>query len=190
MVGLSLMGLANAQAGSDPAEARRLLREGAAVITAVPGLTPPELSTIAYLAAGQEDWETVLEVAPDAIRGFHWLGERPNHAGMLHIVSRVLATFDPETAALLQGSTRRLASPASALPLDPNMTRERIATRVASGGGGIFVELRRRTTSILRETLGEARLRELRSQGEAMDEDDVVRLTLDAIARARSAALR
>jgi predicted ATPase len=190
LVGFCLMSLANALVGSDPSEARRLFREGAAATTAVPGLGPTELSVIAYQAAGLEDWETVLVVAPDAIRGFHWLGERPNQAGTLNIVSRALATFDAETAALLQGATRQLLSPPSALPVDPNTTRELLPSRAATGGGVIIVELRRQTTSILRETLGEARLRELRSKGETMDDDDVVRLTLEAIVRALSAAPR
>jgi hypothetical protein len=173
LVGFCLMSMANALASSDQHEARRLFREGAAATTAVPGLGPTELSVIAYQAAGLKDWETVLEVAPDAIGGFHWLGQRPNQAGTLNIVSRALATFDAETAALLQGATRKLMSRPSALPVDPNMTREPVPSRAATGGGVIIVELRRQTTSILRETLGDARLRELRSRGEAMDDDDV-----------------
>jgi predicted ATPase len=188
LVGFCLMSLANALVGSDPSEARRLFREGAAATTAVPGLGPTELSVIAYQAAGLEDWETVLEVAPDAIRGFHWLGERPNQSGTLNIVSRALATFDAETAALLQGATRKLMSP-SAPPVDPNTTRQPVPSRAVTGGGVIIVELRRQTTNILRETLGEARLQQLRAQGEAMNDDEAVRLTLDAIARAQSAAL-
>jgi predicted ATPase len=188
LVGFCLMSMANAQAGSDPSEARRLFREGAAATTAVPGLGPTELSVIAFQAAGLEDWETVLEVASDAIRGFHWLGERPNQAGMLNIVSRALATSDPETAAVLQGATRKLMSSLSVPPLATNRSREPAPPTATTGEGGTIPELRRETTSILRATLGEARLRELRSQGEAMDDNDVVRLTLDTIARAKSAA--
>jgi predicted ATPase len=190
LVGYCLMSLSSALAGSDPPEARRLFREGAAATTAVRGLGPMELSVIAFQAAAMEDWETVLEVAPDAIRGFHWLGERPNQAGTLNIVSRALATLDAETAALLQGATRKLMSRPSALPVDPEMTREPVPSPAATGRGGIIVELRRQTTSILRETLGEARLRELRSEGEAMDDNDVVRHTLEAIVRAQSTAQR
>ncbi len=56
-----------------------------------------------------------------------------------------------------------------------------------SGGGRIIADLRRQTTAILRDALGDARLRELRSQGEAMDDDQIVVIALDAIARAQAA---
>jgi hypothetical protein len=45
-------------------------------------------------------------------------------------------------------------------------------------------ELRRQTTAILRDTLGEERLRQLRAEGQAMDNDHVVAYTVDAIGRA------
>jgi hypothetical protein len=41
---------------------------------------------------------------------------------------------------------------------------------------------------MLRGALGEARLRDLRAQGAAMDDDHVVALALDAVARTRAAA--
>jgi predicted ATPase/class 3 adenylate cyclase len=187
LVGLCLMGLATAFAGSDPAEARRLSRQSADVIAALPDRETPDLGIVAFLAAQMEDWETVLEVAPDAIRRFHWLGQRPPQAGMFNIVSRALAPLDAETAALLQGATRRLLSPLSTAA-GSNMPQEPAPFTATSGGGGLVAELRRQTTSILRNALGEAHLRELRSAGEAMDDDHAVALTLDAIARARSAA--
>jgi predicted ATPase len=187
LLGLCLMGLAAASASADPAEARRLSRESADVIAALPDRETPDLSIIAFLAAQMKDWETVLELAPHAIRRFNWLGQRPPQAGMFNMVSRALAPLDAETAALLQGAARRLLLPLSTAA-GSNPPLEPAPFTATSGGGGLVAELRRQTTSILRETLGEAHLRELRSLGEATDDDHIVALTLDAIARAQSAA--
>jgi hypothetical protein len=163
-----------------------LLHEGLEIGAAIPGLAAPDLLITVYMAARLDDWETVLDIAPDAIRGFRWLDERPNQAGVLNLVSRALASTDAETAALLQGATRKLMSPPSAPPVDTNQTPQAAPPAAPSGGRRTVTELRRQTTSILRDTLGEARLRDLRSQGEAMDDDHIVALTLDAIARART----
>jgi hypothetical protein len=186
LLGLCLMVLSTALAGSDPAEARRLSRESADVIAALPDRETPDPSVIAFLAAQVEDWQMVLEVAPDAIRRFHWLGQRPSQAGMFNMVSRALAPLDAETAALLQGGARRMLLPLSTAA-GSNMPQEPARFTASSGGGGLVAGLRRQTTSILRDALGEAHLRELRSAGEAMDDDHAVALILDAIARARSA---
>jgi hypothetical protein len=185
LLGACLMGMAVALADTQPTEARRLLREGLEISAAIPGLAAPDLLPIVYMAARLEDWETVLDVAPDAIRGFRWLDERPNQAGMLNLVSRALASTDAETAALLQGATRKLMPAPSAPPADTNLSPQAEPLVAPSGGRRTVTELRRQTTSILRDTLGEARLRDLRSEGEAMDDDHIVALTLDAIARAR-----
>ncbi len=59
---------------------------------------------------------------------------------------------------------------------------------MAPPDGGIIVELRRRTTAVLRELLGEGRLRQLRSEGESMDDDRVVASALNVIAKVRARA--
>ena len=43
--------------------------------------------------------------------------------------------------------------------------------------------MRRQTSDLLRDALGEVPLRELRAEGEAMDEDHAVAFALDAIAK-------
>jgi hypothetical protein len=49
----------------------------------------------------------------------------------------------------------------------------------------LVIDLRRQTTAILQEALGDARLHALRAQGEAMDDDHTVEYALDAITRAQ-----
>src|SRR5262249_61459685 len=55
----------------------------------------------------------------------------------------------------------------------------------ASGTASVVTELRRETTGLLRDTLGEQRLRDLRAEGEAMSTDDAVAYALNAITHAQ-----
>jgi hypothetical protein len=52
-----------------------------------------------------------------------------------------------------------------------------------AGTTGLIADLRRETTALLRDTLGEQRLRELRAQGDAMNTDEAVAYALDVITR-------
>jgi hypothetical protein len=150
------------------------------------------LSQTVYVAAFVGDWEQVLASAPAAIRGIHWVGGRPSLAGQFNIVARALEPIDPETAAVLQGAAvrllRELRAPQTA-PAGSDTTpnaESSVGGRAARGGGGLIGDLRRETTRILRANRDEPRLRELRAEGEAMDDDQVVALALAAIARART----
>jgi hypothetical protein len=49
----------------------------------------------------------------------------------------------------------------------------------------LAADLRHQTTAILRDALGETRLRELRAEGEVLEDETALTPTLDAIARAR-----
>jgi hypothetical protein len=53
---------------------------------------------------------------------------------------------------------------------------------------GTVTQIRRATTAMLVESLGEARLRELRAEGQAIDSDLAVAYALDVAARARQDA--
>jgi hypothetical protein len=55
-----------------------------------------------------------------------------------------------------------------------------------TGTAGLIVMLRREATARITDSLGDARLRELRGEGEAMDIDSAVRLALALIDRACS----
>lgn len=91
-------------------------------------------------------------------------------------VARVTTT-DAESAAVLQGTAHRLVTAAVALPESAEAIRPPDST-------DFVTQLRRDTSGLLREALGEARLRELRAQGAAMDDDHAVAYALEVIARA------
>jgi hypothetical protein len=55
------------------------------------------------------------------------------------------------------------------------------------GNSGLITQLRRDTTGLLLERLGDSRLHELRAQGDAMDNDHAAAYALDTIARAQAA---
>ena len=102
-----------------------------------------------------------------------------------NIVARALVSTDAETAAILQGTARRLvtgeAHRATAAPNEPSRLVE---PQTASTAVDFVTTLRRATTGQLSDQLGDARLHELRAQGGAMDDDHAVSLALTAIDRA------
>jgi predicted ATPase len=182
-VALNLVVLAAVLARRDPEQAKTLLGEGIRTAALVGEMRPILSSVIVLVGAYMSEWDEVLNAAPTAIRGFHWTGQRASLAGMLNLVARPLAPLDPSTAAIVQGAVRRLAGPVfqsvQSHPQPPAAGRQPITASVP------IADLRHQTTAILRDALGETRLRELRAEGEALEEETVVALTLDAIARAR-----
>ena len=112
-----------------------------------------------------------------------WIASWPILGGVVNVVADALAPTAPEAAAVLQGVARHLSrhsdwrGPSSA---------ETKRSGASSGNTGFFLELRRKTSSFLVDSLGEVRLRELRAEGEAMDNDHAVAWVLDAIAKART----
>lgn len=75
---------------------------------------------------------------------------------------------------------RRAAPPA----VETGMAAQR--DLVPTNNPSFVGELHQLTTDLLCDSLGEGRLRELRAQGEAMDDDAIVTYALDAIAKFRS----
>jgi len=144
-------------------------------------------SLTVFVAAYMGDLDQALDAAPVAIRGFLWTGQRANLAGMLNLVASALAPVEPNTAAIIQGAVRRLVTASQPQSVQPD-AQPPANDHPTSAPSGPVVELRQQTTAILRDSLGDTPLRELRTQGEAMEEAAVVALTLDAIARAQSAA--
>jgi hypothetical protein len=155
------------------------------VLRSVIGFESSVFSTPATLmAAKTRDWGLTLENAEHAIRHLHWGGERPWLSGIFNLVARAIVERDAVSAAMLQGAARSLASTAtSPSPVVTSSTSTVQTGRAASASASFITELRHETTDLLRETLGEARLVELRAQGVALDEDDAVAYALDAIAR-------
>ena len=179
----NLTTLAELLADRDPERAQALWRESVELWRS-PGYDNPAwryparaVSTAALL----EDWPAVLELGFRTIRLLPPEWRQYGSTEILDVVARALTPSNIEVAAILQGAARPLddvpetdATESTPVGL---MTRTEVHRAAA---------LRRETTEILIEALGQPRLRELRAQGQALDDDQVVAFALDAIARARA----
>jgi hypothetical protein len=176
-------------ARQDPEQAKALLDESERT-AALLGNPNIRLSSFTVLIAGYVgDWNRVLSVAPVAVRGFLWTGAHDSLAAMLNIVARALAPAHADAAALLQGAVRRLLTPPRTSQPEPHRrSPEHRPAPAPTGAGRVRGELHQQTTTILLGTLGETRLRELRAEGAALDDDHVAGFALDAIAKARAVA--
>jgi hypothetical protein len=183
---LNLVALAGALADRDPPRAKALLAESLELRATLNFADALVVIQGILVAARMADWSLVLTLGPGAIQHLHWAADRPYLAGILNVVARALAPADPESAAVLQGAARRLVPDVVRAPrAQPSASSSNISPeRPAAGAASFVTELRRQTTAILRDTLGEERLRQLRAEGAAMDDDHVVAYTLDAIDRA------
>ena len=141
--------------------------------------------TNGVLVAGRlRDWPLALENAARSIPVLHWNSDRPQLGGVLNVTARALVDHDPDTAAILLGAVRSLTPAiASRSTSAPDATAPAATSQTSVG---VVAELRRETSLLLDDTIGADRRRERRSQGEAMDQDQVVALVLDAIQRALS----
>jgi hypothetical protein len=190
---INLNALAGALAEEDPERAHALVRESRRLRASLGYETPAVVTNTVTTSALIGDWTQVLELASASVRYLHWTNDAPQLGGILNIVACALAPTDAEAAAVLQGAARRLA--AAAIPtLDPTTpapgtprTRSDGARAASPGSAGFFAQLRRTTTGLLNNALGEARLRHLRAEGQAFDNDHAVAYALDAIERATSA---
>jgi predicted ATPase/class 3 adenylate cyclase len=185
-IAMNLLALAGALADREPSRARTLLDE------AIHLGTDRDLATLVHstqsplVAARIGDWPLVLKVASNAIGHLHWSGDRPMLAGVINLVARGTAYTDPAGAAVLQGAARRLASDPHAVVPSPAGREPSRTDRSTSDAVSFVTEIRRQTTAILRQSLSDVRLRELREDGEAMDEDQAVAHALDLIGRVRA----
>jgi predicted ATPase/class 3 adenylate cyclase len=184
---LNLAAYASALADRDPQRARALLNESIQARTALGYEQTAEITQAVLVAARIEDWPLALDLASRSIRGLHWGGDRPLCAAILNIVARAITPSDPDAAARLQGAARHLLTGAAPVAIAP--TRAPDAPAAAPSGDASFVtELRRHTTGMLHDTLGQERLHELRAEGEAMDFDHAVAYALDTIDAAQHPA--
>jgi len=191
-IAMNLNALAAALAEDDPERAKGLLREGSQLRMTFGYEAQNDVTQAVFVTARVGDWPQLLELAPISIRHLHWTHARPQLAGVLNVVARALVSTAVEVAAVLQGAASRLARLAMGIPGPSSASITTDAATTPIGGGersdsGLIVELRRTTTDLLIETLGKTRLRDLRAQGEAMDDDSVVAFAIDAIAKAQAA---
>jgi hypothetical protein len=186
---LNLAAYAAALADRDPQRARALLSESIQTRTALGYEQTNEITQAVLVAARIEDWPLALELASRSIRGIHWSGDRPLCAAILNIVARAITPSNPDSAARLQGAARHLLTGA-APPVEATSRAPGVPAAAPSGDASYVTQLRRDTTGMLRDTLDQVRLHELRAEGEAMDFDHAVAYALDTIDAAEDDASR
>jgi predicted ATPase/class 3 adenylate cyclase len=165
----NLFGLAHAVAADDPDQARFLLAEALQLATALGYESPFELSSAVFCAARLQEWPTTLRFIGRVLHHHARSGTLPLYvlAAHLNLVAHGLAEHQPEPAAILQGAVgaliRRLA-PDVAAPVGGR-------TSTPNDVAALVIEVRRNTTRFLTAALGEPRMRRLRAEGAAMNED-------------------
>jgi predicted ATPase/class 3 adenylate cyclase len=180
-----LLALAGALRDTEPGEARSLLEEALALRESMSIETANEVTAATLTAAYMGDWHLTLQLADRSVRHLQWGGQRAWLAGILNVVARALAAADVQAAARLQGAARHLAVHVSKGTLTtPDRTNPALSAS-AQPGRSLITDLRRQTSQLLHDTLDEARLRQLRAEGEAMDSDQAAAYALEAIRRAR-----
>jgi predicted ATPase len=184
-IAMNLAALAGALMDREPGRARGLLDESVRLRNAL-GLEGATFSSqAALIAAKARDWTRTLQLAEPAIRHLNWGGERSQLSGILNLAARAIAPNDAVSAAVLQGAARCLATATMPPPRTaaPSRTRAEPTEDESPAGTSFVTELRRETTDVVRQSLGDARLAELRAQGEAMDEDRAVAYALEMITK-------
>jgi predicted ATPase len=180
-----LMTVAGTLGTREPRRARGLLEEDLAMRQHFDIESVIETTQATLIAARMGDWPLTLQLADRSIRQLQWEGHLIWLASILGAVARAAVDTDKEAAARLQGAARHLAPHpainASTLPDRPNPA----SSAVAPPGSSLITDLRRQTSALLHDALDEGQLRQLRSEGEAMDSDQAAAYALEAIRRAR-----
>ena len=189
-IALNLTALAAALVDRDPGRARAMLHES---IDSEAGLgfeNLGEITQATLISARLGDWPETLALAGPSIRHLQWSAAWPLLAAILNVTARALASEAPESAAILQGAARQLVV-TTTTPGTVRITQDVSNSHEASQKSAqrtaehdFVTNLRRETSALLRNTLTEARLQELRSQGEHMQRDDAVAYALEAIRKA------
>jgi hypothetical protein len=186
----NLNGLALALADRDPEQARALLKESRELRSTLDYENSQDIIQAVLVRARLGDWAEVLDGAPAAVRYLHWTNNQYILAAVVNLVARALVPTNPEAAAVLQGTARHLAlAPTTRLLGAAGKDVHAPARRrdQPDANAGLISDLRRQTTGLLAETIGEGHLRKLRAEGEAMDIDHGVAYILAAIQQARQA---
>jgi predicted ATPase/class 3 adenylate cyclase len=190
----ALAALAAALADREPQRARALLHEAIQVRASLGYENWGEITQALLISARLRDWPQTLALAPNSIRHLHWSGIPALLGAVFNVVARAVAPTSPERAAVLQGAARHLTHAIPQLDTSTHHGRADLpspATAAAarpSSTSGYLTALRRETTSLVRDSIGDERLRELRARGESMSTDEAVAYSLDAITHAQQPA--
>jgi predicted ATPase/class 3 adenylate cyclase len=183
-IAVCLTALAGGLADRDREQACAVLRESLELWNTPNYEGWEEISQASLISAHLEEWDLALDLAVRSIRSLHWFGDRPVLGAMFNVVARVLAPSAPKAAAVIQGAAYTLATTAITTP---GPTRSSPASSNSGpssepANATTFVtDLRRQTTGLLLDSLGDQRLDELRAQGKAMNSDEAAAYVLDAI---------
>jgi hypothetical protein len=183
LIVFSSVALAGALVVDDAEQSRALLHEAMQLMGSTVGYeTWTEVVQAAIISARLGDRSQTIALAGPAIRHLHWISDRPLLGAILNLVAHVLASTDPNASAVLQGAARTLAISAMASDAREAVnTAQTPDTQRSSSHFDFVTQLRRTTTGMLRDALGESRLRELRKEGELLDRDQAAAYALDAI---------
>ena len=178
----ALLVLGNALADTDPDQARACLDESLDRSAELGYENINTLGLAFVLVSRLDDAPATLGIAGTTIRQLHWARQPVWLYASLNVVARALVTTRPDAAAIIQGVARAITLKTLETPVDSKANTTRPSPTPTTGG--LITEVRRETTGLLAAALGKERLRHLRAEGEAMDDDRAVAYTLDQIAEA------
>ncbi len=169
-IGQNLVGLADTLVSSEPDRARVLLHEGLELAVGAGYESFGSLGVAVLTAARLEEWTAMLDTARRALKHQLLTGGLGviYVASLLNVVAFALVSKQPEGAAVIQGSVKKLLERLSAdiaAPVRGDSTEQNDVARYV-------VAVRQETTRRLTVVLGAERVRELRAQGAAMDETE------------------
>jgi hypothetical protein len=176
----ALLVLGNALADTDPDQARACLDESLDRGAALGYENTNTLGLAFVLVSRLDDAPATLGDAGTTIRQLHWARQPVWLYAMLNVVARP-ARRDQTPPRSSKAPPHHLAGLETPVDSNANPTRP---GPTSGTRGGLIVDVRRETTGLLAAALGEERLRHLRAEGEAMDDDRAVAYTLDQIAKA------
>jgi predicted ATPase/class 3 adenylate cyclase len=160
LIATSLLAVGTAVAETDPDQARACLRESRELSAALGYQSAINLVWATAIAFLLGDQAATLEFGLQVIRSLQWGGDRLRMGIVLYMIAGALTAARPEAAAIILGAAETYV--------------------VESPKGAQLVSL------IVTQTLGEERVRELRSQGADMDWDQALAHSLTQTTQALS----
>jgi predicted ATPase/DNA-binding SARP family transcriptional activator len=179
----ALLALGIAVAATDPDNARACLSESLERSAALGYENANNLGLALVLVSRLDDESATLEIASRTIRLLHWARQPVWLTSSLNLVARALVRTRPDAAAIVQGAARAITARTLETPVNSQSNPAPPGPTLGSPSG-YFVDVRRETTRLLAAALGDERLRQLRAQGNAMDDDRAVTYALEQIAEA------
>jgi predicted ATPase/class 3 adenylate cyclase len=174
---ISLNSLALTIADSDPQRARTLLEESVERSGSPWEASPSGILTACLVAGRLSDWDLTLRLAARSMHLERWIMAPLQVAPCLSMCARALAETRPELAGVLCGAAyavfRRAAS-------ETMGDEQRSAATVGTNANFVLRALHE-AGDIVGAAVGNARARELRSEGKAMSMDEAITYALASI---------